>query len=117
MLAVLTISRKHHQIATGFEAANQSRFMRHSRLSQNPHATAIILTHGAAGTKLFRERNGAGGGSSNGPMIGRAPGDIARHAVSGSRRIRSTLLLRGPAKKIGVHDPALSASRLRANRC
>jgi hypothetical protein len=56
MLAVLTISRKHHQIATGFEAANHSKFIWHSHLSQNPHATAIILTHGAPGTKLFREK-------------------------------------------------------------
>src|SRR3954463_4109875 len=37
------------------------------------------------------------------------------HAVPGSRRIPSTLLLRGLAKKISVHDPALLASRLRAN--
>ena len=37
------------------------------------------------------------------------------HAVPGSRRIPSTLLLRGLAKKISVHDPTLLASRLRAN--
>src|SRR3954447_23738598 len=82
MLAVLTISRKHHQIATGFEAANHSRFIRHSRLSQNPHATAIILTHGEAGIKLFRQQKARpGGGNSNGLMIARAPRDIAMHAV------------------------------------